>query len=231
MHAVRAIGLTPTLLLFATLAVSIIPYTSGCGKPVEKPPLLLLRADLLEEGKQLFLVLRNESTRDITVCKRNFYDNIECLDIRRFPDTAEFTDEQLFGKRITRTERPIITLEDFIKLDIAQEARLPIDLGCIPNGCKIGDSVFISVFFKNIDPGLCSKVEVGSCDKATQDYCKLLHVIPTLDNTYWSGEVRTTYHRLNLCTFIPKKKVKRSRKTRVRVLRRSKTHPLDHKVF
>ncbi|MBN2036011.1 MAG: hypothetical protein JW768_04645 [Chitinispirillaceae bacterium] len=204
---------------------------AGCSKPAVKPPLLVLRAHIEEEGKNLFLVLHNESTRDITICTRNFYDKIECLDIRAFPDTAEIPDERLFGKGVQRTTQDIITLDDFIRLDIGQETRIPVDLSGIYRGCKLGDSVFISVFFKNIDPVLCSKVEVENHDKATQDYCKLLHVIPTRANTYWSGEVRTPYYRINPCAFAPKKTYKKQRTSKVRVLRKSKTHPLKHKVF
>ena len=217
--------------IFFTLIIAS-PFFFNCGKKVEeKPPGLFITARVEEGNRQLFLVLRNGSTCEATVCKRNFYDMIQCLDIRKFPDTAEFPREKLFGKKVPGIKRAIITLDDFVTLGMGQETRLPIDIRCIARPCRLGDTVLISVFFKNIDPHLCSKVEVNNCDKATQDYCKLLHVIPTLANRYWSGEIRTPYRPVHLCAFAPPKVVNKKRSSKVTVIRRSRTHPLKRKVF
>jgi hypothetical protein len=202
----------------------------GCGKPEVQKPLLIFTARLAEGNGLLNLVLHNESACEATICRRNFYDMVECLDVRRFPDTAEFSPEQVFGKKSPGIKRSIITLDDYLKIGTGQEITLPLDLRCIAAPCKLGDSVFVSVFFKNIDPTLCSKVEVGSYDKATQDYCRLLHVIPTLANNYWSGEIRTSYY-VHLCTYAPPKSSTKRRSSKVTVIRRSTSHPLDHKVF
>jgi hypothetical protein len=206
-------------------------FFSGCGKVEEKPPELLMTARLEQGDRELYLVLRNGSACEATICKRNFYDMIQCLDIRKFPDTTEFSHEQLFGKIAPSIKRAIITLDDYVTLGIGQETSIPIDLRCIAKPCRLGDTVLISVFFKNIDPNLCSKVEVNNYDKATQDYCRLLHVIPTLANRYWSGEIRTPYKPVHLCTFAPPRKVKKQRSSKITVIRRSKTHPLKHSVF
>jgi hypothetical protein len=223
-HFPRAVGIFFVPIIACT-------FFSGCGKLEEKLPALSVSAFLEEGDKQLSLALRNTSACEVTVCKRNFYDMVECLDIRKFPDTAEFSQEKVFGKQAPGIKRAIITLDDFITLGIGQVARIPLDLRCIAAPCRLGDSVLISVFFKNIDPHLCSKVEVNNYDKATQDYCRLLHVIPTLANRYWSGEIRTPYKPVHLCAFATPKPVKTKRSTRVTVIRKSRTHPLDHPVF
>jgi hypothetical protein len=225
-------GLCPWGALIFTHLICIVLFCSGCGGKIEeKLPELFVTARLEVGDRQVFLVIRNESTCEATICKRNFYDMVECLDIRRFSDTAEFSEEKVFGKKIPGIKRTIITLDDFITLGIGKETRLPLDLRCIVAPCRLGDSVLLSVFFKNIDPYICSKVEVNNSDKATQDYCRLLHVIPTLANRYWSGEIRTPYKPVHLCAFAPPKPATRKRSTKVTVIRKSKKHPLDHKVF
>jgi hypothetical protein len=225
-------GIFPWSALISSILALALPFCTGCGgKQEEKLPALFITAHLEEGDEQLLLVLRNGSTCEATVCKRNFYDMVECLDIRRFPDTAELSQEQVFGKKVPGIKRAIITLDDFITLGIGQEARIPLDIRCIAAPCRLGDTVLISVFFKNIDPHLCSKVEVNDYDKATQDYCRLLHVIPTLANRYWSGEIRTPYMPVHLCAFASPRAVKKQRSTKVTVIRKSRTHPLDHKVF
>jgi hypothetical protein len=202
-----------------------------CASSPEKKPLLVLTARLAEENNLLNLVLRNGSECELTICKHNFYDAVACLDVRHYPDTSEFMTERVFGKNVPAIKQRIITLDDFCKLPTGQETRIPLDLRCIAAHCRLGDTVFIAAFFKNIDPSLCSKVLVVNYDKATQDYCKLLHVIPTLENNYWSGEVKTGYLPVKLCKYAPPKSKKKRGKSKVRVLRRSRTHPLNHQVF
>jgi hypothetical protein len=214
-----------------TLLILVLLFCYGCVKQQEKCPTLSVTASLEEGDNQLFLALRNTSACEITVCKRNFYDMVECIDIRRFPDTAEFSQEQIFGKQAPGIKRAIITLDDFTTLGLGQVTRIPLDLRGIAAPCKLGDTVFISAFFKNIDPYLCSKVDVNNSDKATQDYCRLLHVIPTLANHYWSGEIRTPYKPVHLCAFARPKAANKKRSAKVTVIRRSRTHPLNHKVF
>ena len=222
-HLIPAVLLVPLIVLY------------HCGKPQEKEELLYLTAALEQNSGQLCLTLHNASTCEVTVCKRNFYDMIECLDVRRFPDTAEFTPEQIFGKRIPGIKRPIITVDDFVKIGIGQDFTIPLDLRCIAAPRKLGDTAFISIFFKNIDPHLCSKVDVKNYDKAIQDYCKLLHVIPTLEHRYWWGEIRTPYLAVNMHAFAPptiaKKQGKQRRSSKVTILRKSRTHPLKQPVF
>ncbi|MBN1129118.1 MAG: hypothetical protein JXA71_09030 [Chitinispirillaceae bacterium] len=216
---------TPFMLIAGAL------FLLGCDAPPEEKMPLTLTARLVEENGVCNLVVRNDSKGELTVCKRNFYDAVSCLDVRRFPDTAEFGTEQVFGRNALPAKREIITLDDYCRLAPGQEARVPLDLRPIAAHCRLGDTVYLAAFYKNIDPALCSRVQVHGLDKAVQDYCRLLHVIPTLDNHYWSGEIRTPYLPVNLCKYAPKKSAVQRRSSKARVIRRSKTHPLDRPVF
>ena len=191
-----------------------------------------ISAELAEEDGQVLIVLRNTTFCEFSVCTDNAYDAMACLDVRKYPDTAEFPAERVFGASPTPPKRKIITVSDYTSLMPGQEVKVPVNMRCIPNGCRLGDSVLVSVYFKNVDPLSCSKVEVGRCDKATQDYCKRVHFVPNSTLTYWAGEVRTPYRTLRLCTYAPPRPKARTRKaSKEVVVRRSRTHPLKHKVF
>jgi hypothetical protein len=188
----------------------------------------MLSATLVDDKGTLSIVLRNCSQTDLVVCDRNFYTPAEYLDVRKFPDTGRLPAEKVFLP-VSRVQRKEVTLSDFVPLGPGRELSLPLDLRCIRNGCALGDTVLLSVFFKNIDPFLCSNVSVDKCDKATQDYCHMLHCIPSAALRYWYGEVRTQFRAVNLCKHAPPAAA--ARRAPEVVVRRSRTHPLKHKVF
>ena len=209
------------------MLLALFGILTGC-KEVIPPAPKKIGARLMEEGSRLMLVLHNYSVGPATICRANVYDAAASLDIRRYPDTGELPPEKVFGTRATAPKGPIITVSDFVTLAPGQEIRVPVDLSGILNGCKLGDSVFVSVFFKNIDPFICSKVEVEKSDKATQDYCRLLHCVPMLSCSYWAGEVRTPYYCVGLCVYAPPKARQRPREV---IVRMSRAHPIRHRVF
>ena len=208
------------------LAISLL---AGCGGSGKKTCVPAISADLVEENGQAFVSLRNTSLCEFSICTDNAYDDAASLDVRRYPDTAELPSERVFGASPQPQKRGIITVSDYVSMAPGQEIRVPVNLRCIPDGCRLGDTVFVSVYFKNVDPIACSKVAVGKLDKATQDYGKRLHFVPNTTLTYWAGEVRTPYRALRLCTYAPPRP--KVRASRVTVLRQSRTHPLKHKVF
>lgn len=229
-HAgVRAPGSALLLqaLLFTALAVTVICFS--CKVKKEKlPP---ITANLVEESKQLFLVLRNNSDSSYVICKRNFYDPIQCLDIRKTSDTTEYSTEFLFGGVRSGVIRTIITIDEFESLDTGKEMRIPVDLRPVRKDAGAGRPVLIGVYFKNIDPFACSRVDVSSYDKATQNYCKLMHYIPNRNWHYWTGEVRTPYLPVNLSRYVQRQKQAVKKRSQTVVIRRSRTHPLKKKVF
>jgi hypothetical protein len=204
----------------------------GCGSRIPKDahPIYpeMLSATLVDEKGTLSIVLRNCSQVELVVCDRNFYAPAEYLDVRKFPDTGRLPPEKVFAA-LPRFQRKEVTLSDFVPLGPGREHSLPLDLHCIRNGCSLGDTVLLSVFFKNVDPFLCSNVSVDKCDKATQDYCRMLHCIPSAALRYWYGEVHTPFRAVNLCVHAPP--AAPARKSPEVVVRRSLTHPLKHKVF
>lgn len=219
-----------TCLLSIVIACFALWLLPGCGSG-KKACVPSLSASLVEEDKSVLLSLKNTAACEFSICTDNVYDAMACLDVRKYPDTSEFSTERVFGASPAAAKRPIITVSDYVSLLPGQEVRVPVNLRCIPDGCRLGDTVFISVYFKNIDPLLCSKVEVAKYDKATQDYCKRLHFIPNKSLVYWAGEVRTPCLAVHLCTYAPPRpKAHKAPKKEV-VLRRSRSHPLKHKVF
>jgi hypothetical protein len=202
----------------------------ACGK-VKKDLLPPITARLVEENRQLVLVLRNNSDSAFVICKRNFYDPIQCLDIRKLSDTTEYSTEFLFGGVQSGVIRTIITMDEFETLDTGREMRLPVDLRPVRKDAGAGRPVLISVYFKNIDPFSCSRVDVSSYDKMTQNYCKLMHYVPNRTLRYWTGEVRTAYLPVNLGRYMLHRQQVIKKRTQAVVVRRSRTHPLRRKVF
>ncbi|MBN2189042.1 MAG: hypothetical protein JW699_06280 [Chitinispirillaceae bacterium] len=218
------------LMLALVSAAAFIFLLMSCGKEnKELPPAVTAR--LVEEKGRLHLVLRNNADSSLVICKRNFYDPIQCLDIRRTSDTTEYSTEFLFGGVQSGVIRAIITMDEFVSLDTAQELRLPVDLRPVRKDAGAGRPVLIRVFFKNIDPFACSRVDVANYDKATQNYCKLMHYVPNRRLNYWAGEVRTPYLPVNLSRYIQRHKQAVKKRSRTVVVRRSRTHPLRKKVF
>jgi hypothetical protein len=203
---------------------------TGCGRGNHER-LPSITANLIEEEKQLFLVLHNNSDTAFVICKRNFYDPIQCLDIRRLPDTIEFPTEELFGGVLSGVVRSIVTLDDFATLDTGQTMRLPVDLRPVKKDVAPGQMVLARVYFKNIDPFFCSRVDVAKYDKSIQNYCKLMHYVPNRTLRYWVGEVRTPYIPLNLSVYVQRHQQTVRKKYAPVVVRRSRTHPLTKKVF
>ena len=113
-----------TTIPLAAIIVTAIFMTCGKGGKTPLPP---ITARLIEEKGQMFVVLRNNADSAFVICKRNFYDPIQCLDIRRPPDTTEFPTELLFGGVLSGVVRSIITVDDFATLDTGAELRLPVD--------------------------------------------------------------------------------------------------------
>jgi hypothetical protein len=209
------------------VAIAVLCVSCG-GKKERLPP---LTAQLLEENGQLLLVLRNNSDSAFVICKRNFYDPIQCLDIRKTADTTPYSTDFLFGGVQSGVIRAIITMDDFVSLDIGREMRLPVDLRPVRKDAGAGRPVLISVYFKNIDPFACSRVDVTGYDKATQNYCTLMHYVPNRKLNYWTGEVRTPYLPVNLSRYVQQQKQVIKKRSRAVVVRRSRTHPLKYKVF
>ena len=127
--------------------------------------------------------------------------------------------------------RTIITMDEFESIDTGKELRLPVDLRPVRNDAGRGAPVLIRVYFKNIDPFSCSRVDVANYDKATQNYCGLLHYVPNRELHYWAGEVRTPYLPVKLSRYVKRHKQAVKKRARAVVVRRSKTHPLKKKVF
>jgi hypothetical protein len=203
--------------------------------PLPKKPMADdVEATLSQDGGKLSLVLQNRSIKDLVVCQRNFYLSRECLDIRKYPDTSALPPEKVFAPQGGRVVRKEITLSDFQTLGPGRTLSIPVDLSCIRNGRALGDSVFLSVFFKNVDPFSCSNLNIDKCDKATQDYCRSLHCIPNASLPYWAGEIRTPYVVVSLKGCVAAASGSAGaphRDPHVTVLRRSRSHPLKHRVF
>jgi hypothetical protein len=106
---------------------------------------------------------------------------------------------RLYGKKPCVIKRKNVTMSDFVSLPPDQEVRLPVDLRCVKNGCFLGDTVFISVRFMNIDPFICSRIEVKKYKPEIQEYCELFHFVPNKSLNYWSGEIKTPYFPFSLC--------------------------------
>ena len=222
--------LLPALLLVA-LAVAVL-CVSCRGKKERLAP---LTAQLIEENRQLSLVLRNNADSAFVICTRNYYDPIQCLDIRSISDTTQYSTELLFGGVQSGVIRTIITMDEFVPLDPGKELRLPVDLRPVRKDAGAGRPVLISVYFKNIDPFACSRVDVDGYDKAIQNYCTLMHYVPNRKLNYWIGEVRTPYVPVNLYRYVQKQQQLQKQAVKKRsqavVVRRSRIHPLRHKVF
>lgn len=178
------------ILLF--LAASGVMLLAGCGKSNPRLPESIF-AELKEERGQLLLVLHNTSGRELMVCKRNFYLPTDYIDIRHYPDTMELPFEKIFGKKPCVIKRKTVTVSDFVALPADEEVRLPVDLRCVRIGRSFGDTVYIAVRFMNIDPFICSRVEVKKYKPEIQSYCELLHYVPDKELNYWVGEVKTPY--------------------------------------
>lgn len=201
----------------------------SCGGSKEKPAVVTAR--LVEENHRLFLVLRNASDSALVICKRNFYDPIQCLDVRKTGDTTEYPSEFLFGGVRSGMMRTMITQDEFEPLDTGKEMRLPVDLRPVRKDAGAGRPVLISVYFKNIDPFCCSRVDVANYEKAVQNYCQLMHYVPNRSLRYWTGEVRTPYLPVNLSYYVQRQKQTVKKRSQTVVVRRSRTHPLKRKVF
>jgi hypothetical protein len=214
--------------LVAATAFAILFASCGKEKRERLPP---ITARLMEEKRQLFLVLRNNSDSQIVICKRNFYDPIQCLDVRKASDTSEFSTELLFGGVQGGVIRTIITVDDFVPLDTGRELRLPVDLRPVRRDVGAGRPVLISVYFKNIDPFACSRVDVANFDKMTQIYCTLMHYVPNRKLHYWTGEVRTAYCPVNLSYYVQRRQQAIKKRSQPVMIRRSGKHPLTKKVF
>jgi len=217
-------------LLLRGLVVLAALLLVSCGKG-KKEKLPDITARLVEENHQLAIVLHNNSDTAFVICKRNFYDPIQCLDVRRASDTTEFSTELLFGGVQSGVIRTIITMDDFLPLDTGAELRLPVDLRPVRKDAGEGRPVLISVYFKNIDPFACSRVDVANYDKMIQNYCKLLHFVPNRQLHYWTGEVRTPYLPVNLRSYMVRQQIAVKKRSKAVVVRQSRTHPLRRKVF
>lgn len=217
-----------TTIPLAAIIVTAIFMTCGKGGKTPLPP---ITARLIEENGQMFVVLRNNADSAFVICKRNFYDPIQCLDIRRPPDTTEFPTELLFGGVLSGVVRSIITVDDFATLDTGAELRLPVDLRPVKTDVAPGQPVLIRVYFKNIDPFSCSRVDVANFDKSIQNYCGLMHYVPNRTLRYWVGEVRTPYSSINLSVYVQQHRQAVKKHYEPVVVRRNRAHPLKKKVF
>lgn len=188
----------PAVMDFSAALISIVLILSGCGKTHPEEP-FAITAYLTEERGRLLLVLHNISGKEFQVCKRNFYLPLDYIDIKRFPDTTEFTFSRIFGKKPCVIKRKNVTMSDFVSLPPDQEIRLPVDLRCVNKGCSLGDTVLISVRFMNIDPFICSRLEVKKYKPEIQEYCELFHFVPNKNENYWSGEIKTRYVPYSFC--------------------------------
>jgi hypothetical protein len=216
------------ILVLAALSGALLLVSCHREKKAKLPD---ITANLVEENHQLYIVLHNNSDTCFVVCRRNFYDPIQCLDVRRASDTAEFSTELLFGGVQSGVIRTIITMDDFVTLDTGKETRLPVDLRPVRKDVGMGGPVLISVYFKNIDPFVCSRVGVGNYDKMIQNYCKLLHFVPNRLLHYWAGEVRTPYLPVNLRYYVVRQQTAVKKRSQAVIVRQSRTHPLRRRVF
>lgn len=178
--------------VLSLLAVSVVLFLSDCRKTHPQEP-FALTAYLTEEHGRLLLVLKNISGKEQMLCRRNFYLPPEYIDIKHYPDTTALTFEQIFGKKPSIIKRKNVTMSDFVLLPVDQEVRLPVDLRCVSRNSSLGDTVFISVRFMNIDPFICSRLEVKKYKPDIQEYCELFHYVPDKALNYWTGEVKTPY--------------------------------------
>jgi hypothetical protein len=202
----------------------------SCEKEkADRPP--AVAATLVEEKGRLYLVLRNIADTALVICTRNFYDPIQCLDIKRMSDTTEYSTAVLIGGAHAVARRTIITRDEFVSLDTARELRLRVDMRYVRRDAGAGRPVLVRVYFKNIDPFNCSRVNIGSHDKATQNYCRLMHYVPSGTHNYWVGEVRTDYLAVKLGRYVKRYRKAAKKRSREVVVRRSRTHPLKKKVF
>jgi len=174
------------------LGVSIVLLLSGCGHTHPQEP-YALTARLAEERGRLILVLKNISGKEQMICRRNFYLPLDYIDIKHYPDTTELTFERVFGKKPCVVKRKNVTMSDFVSLPPDQEMRLPVDLRCVNRSSSMGDTVLVSVRFMNIDPFICSRIEVKKYKPEIQEYCELFHYVPDKALHYWTGEVKTPY--------------------------------------
>jgi hypothetical protein len=228
--AIISVSYRTALVSLSCIALLVSACENKRPRTSQKPPADAIDATIAEENGRLTLVLRNKSFKELVLCQKNVYTSCECLDIRKFPDTGSLPPEKVFAEQPAQSARKEITLSDFVELGPGKTVKLPVDLGCIRDGRALGDSVFLSAFFKNVDPFSCSSLNIDKCDKATQDYCRSLHCIPNASLPYWTGEVRTPYLRVNLCASASPR-VGAHRRPGVTVVRRSRTHPLKHRVF
>ncbi|MGA2505935.1 MAG: hypothetical protein ABSF80_00470 [Chitinispirillaceae bacterium] len=216
--------------ILVLMAISCLLLFISCGKE-KKEPVPPMTARLIEENHQLFIVLHNSSDSALVICRRNFYDPIQCLDVRKAADTSEFSTDLLFGGVQSGVIRSIITLDDFVSLDTGAEVRLPVDLRPVRKDAGAGRPVLIRVYFKNIDPLSCSKVDVTRFDKMIQNYCTLMHYVPNPKLHYWIGEVRTPYCPVNLAYYVVRQQQIVKKRAQPVMIRKSRTHPLTKRVF
>jgi hypothetical protein len=220
----------PLKFIFVIVLICGMALWVDCGKN-RKALLPPVTARLVEEPGHLYIVLRNNSDSAFVICTRNFYDPIQCLDIRGLPDTTEFPTEILFGGVLGGVVRSIVTVDDFVTLDTGQEMRLPVDMRPVKKDMAPGRKVLMRVYFKNIDPFCCSRVDVANFDKSIQNYCKLMHYVPNRKLRYWVGEVRTPYSGINLGAYVRRHQQQVRKKSEPVLIRRSWSHPLTKKVF
>jgi hypothetical protein len=178
--------------VLSLMALSLVLLQNGCGQTHPQEP-FALTANLTEERGRLILVLKNISGKEQMLCRRNFYLPLDYIDIKRYPDTTELTFERIFGKKPCVVKRKNVTMSDFVSLPPNQEARLPVDLRCVNRSSSLGDTVLVSVKFMNVDPFICSRIEVKKYKPEVQEYCELFHYVPDKALHYWSGEVKTPY--------------------------------------
>ena len=170
------------------LALSLLVACGGKAPPHEP---LGLSALLMEENGRVVLVLRNVSGMELYLCKRNFYLPLDYIDIRHYPDSTVLPFDKVFGKKPCIMKRRDVTVSDFVSLPPDKEIKLPVDLRCVQKKYVGNDTVFLAVKFMNIDPFICSRVEVKKYRPEIQEYCELFHYVPKKDLHYWEGEVRT----------------------------------------
>jgi hypothetical protein len=187
-------GIRPLL----TLGTALLLLIPGCGKTPPQEP-LGITVELADDQGQLLLVVHNCSGKELMFCRRNFYLPLDYIDIRHYPDTAALPFEKIFGKKPCVVKRKDVTVSDFVALPPNEAVRLPVDLRCVRNGCSLGDTVFIAVRFMNVDPFICSRLEIKKFKADIQHYCELFHYIPNKDANYWVGEVKTPYFAYSFC--------------------------------
>jgi hypothetical protein len=178
--------------VFSFIGIAVVMLLTRCGKTHPQEP-FALTAHLMEERGRLLLILKNISGNEQMLCRRNFYLPLDYIDIKHYPDTTELTFERIFGKKPCIVKRKSVTMSDFVSLPPNQEVRLPVDLRCVSRNSSLNDTVFISVKFMNIDPFICSRIEVKKYRPEVQEYCELFHYVPDKAQHYWNGEVKTPY--------------------------------------